>query len=74
MAGGFRPPYRLSVGKNPNPVAVGDFNGDLKSDLAVANYTDNNVSVFPERDLFLNLFETLRTLRDKLEHCGVGLV
>ena len=26
-------------------MAVGDFNGDGKADLAVANYSDNSVSV-----------------------------
>ena len=33
------------VGSNPQSVAVGDFNGDGKPDLAVANSDSNNVSV-----------------------------
>ena len=35
----------FSVGRFPYSVAVGDFNGDGKPDLAVANYNSNNVSV-----------------------------
>lgn len=38
-------PASVSVGNKPISVAVGDFNGDAKSDLAVANYMDNSVSV-----------------------------
>jgi hypothetical protein len=33
------------VGKNPQSVAVGDFNGDGKWDLAVANFGSDNVSI-----------------------------
>ena len=33
------------VGSGPNSVAVGDVNGDMKLDLAVANFQSNNVSV-----------------------------
>jgi hypothetical protein len=35
----------ITTGMNPVSVAVGDFNGDGKADLAVANRTGNNVSV-----------------------------
>ena len=35
----------FSVGANPAQVAVGDFNGDGKQDLATANYSSGNVSV-----------------------------
>src|SRR5437667_448978 len=35
----------LEVGTNPRSVAVGDFNGDGRLDLAVANYYSNDVSV-----------------------------
>ncbi|WP_187602861.1 Calx-beta domain-containing protein, partial [Microcystis aeruginosa] len=35
----------FTVGISPRSVTVGDFNGDGKSDLAVANYASNNVSV-----------------------------
>src|SRR5208282_3535341 len=34
-----------SGGKNPNSVAVGDFNGDGRLDIAVANSSTNNVGV-----------------------------
>jgi Bacterial Ig-like domain (group 3)/FG-GAP-like repeat/S-layer homology domain len=35
----------LGVGSNPTSIAVGDFNGDGKTDLAVANYGSNNVTI-----------------------------
>ncbi|MEH1804674.1 FG-GAP-like repeat-containing protein [Nostoc sp.] len=35
----------FTVGTNPKSVTVGDFNGDGKLDLAVANYNSNTVSV-----------------------------
>jgi hypothetical protein len=41
----FNPATNFTVGSNPNSVTVGDFNGDGKSDLAVANFYSNNVSV-----------------------------
>ncbi|NCS31494.1 MAG: hypothetical protein GPJ18_24460, partial [Microcystis aeruginosa F13-15] len=41
----FNPATNFTVGSNPNSVTVGDFNGDGKSDLAVANLNSNNVSV-----------------------------
>ena len=43
--GTFRSGVVVGVGAAPYPVAVGDFNGDGALDLAVANQTDNNVSV-----------------------------
>ena len=33
------------VGASPFSVAVGDFDGDGKQDLAVANFSSNNISV-----------------------------
>ena len=36
-----------SVGTSPYSVAVGDFNGDGKQDLAVANYNNSNDVPFP---------------------------
>ena len=36
----------FATGSEPNSVAVGDFNGDGKLDLAVVNYGSNTVSVF----------------------------
>ncbi|MEO8035406.1 MAG: IPTL-CTERM sorting domain-containing protein, partial [Acidobacteriota bacterium] len=35
----------VAVGTNPASVVIGDFNGDGRSDLAVANYGSNNVSI-----------------------------
>jgi hypothetical protein len=42
---GFQPPLVLPAGERPNSVAVGDFNGDGKSDLVVANENSGSVSV-----------------------------
>ena len=48
---GFMPPVNYPVGTNPGAVAVGDFNGDGKTDLAVVNNgnastgDDGNVSI-----------------------------
>ena len=36
--GNFSAPTNFAVGDRPYSVAVGDFNGDGKQDLAVANY------------------------------------
>jgi len=35
----------FAVGRSPQSVAVGDFNGDGRPDLAVANFYSDNVSV-----------------------------
>jgi len=46
QAGGvFAPQTTFAVGRYPDSVAVGDFNGDGKPDLAVANTGDDSVSV-----------------------------
>lgn len=45
MTASFGPEYTFSVGTNPYAVAVGDFNGDGKPDLAIANSGDNTASV-----------------------------
>ena len=37
-AGSFSAATNFAVGSDPYSVAVGDFNGDGKQDLAVANY------------------------------------
>src|SRR2546422_6485052 len=43
--GTFRPAPSLTVGNGPAGVAVGDFNGDGKPDLVVANFNDSTLSV-----------------------------
>jgi hypothetical protein len=46
-AGGFGAPtpFGTGTGTNPASVAVGDFNGDGKQDLATANFDSSNVSI-----------------------------
>jgi hypothetical protein len=41
----FSPAVNYATGSNPVNVAVGDFNGDGKPDLAAANFDSNSVSV-----------------------------
>src|SRR6266446_5542591 len=41
----FAAANNFGAGTGPYPVAVGDFNGDGKQDLAVANGSSNNVSI-----------------------------
>src|SRR5205823_614511 len=43
--GGFSGSTEINVGANPSSVAIGDFNGDGKQDLAVANYSSHTVSI-----------------------------
>jgi Metallo-peptidase family M12/FG-GAP-like repeat/FG-GAP repeat len=43
--GSFQPAVNYPVGSGAYSVAVGDFNGDTKPDLAVANNNSNDVSV-----------------------------
>ena len=43
--GTFQAAVNYAAGLSPSSVAVGDFNGDGKTDLAVANLASNNVSV-----------------------------
>jgi VCBS repeat-containing protein len=43
--GNFGAPTSFAAGNGPSSVAVGDFNGDSKPDLAVANVNSGNVSV-----------------------------
>lgn len=56
MLSGFAPGESPTVGAQPESVAAGDFNGDGTSDLAVANYFGDSVSV-----LLANTDATLRT-------------
>ena len=43
--GSFQTAQDFGAGRAPDSVVVGDFNGDGKPDLAVANQSSNNVSV-----------------------------
>ncbi len=43
--GSFQVAVNYGAGANPGSVAVGDFNGDAKQDLAVVNTHSNNVSI-----------------------------
>src|SRR5215467_10158091 len=45
FAGGFATAKTFNVGTGPQSTAVGDFNGDGHPDMAVANFSSNNVSV-----------------------------
>jgi len=45
LANGFMPPVSYGTGNWPSMAAVGDFNGDGKAGLAVANVYSNTVSV-----------------------------
>lgn len=42
----FDNPTNFATGTEPAAIAIGDLDGDGKPDIAVANYIDNNVSVF----------------------------
>ncbi len=42
----FSSPLVLDAGIRPVSVAIGDFNGDGKPDIAAANYRSNSISVF----------------------------
>jgi hypothetical protein len=44
--GSFQSAFSLFPGSTPQAIATGDFNHDGKPDLAVANFSDNNISVF----------------------------
>ena len=43
--GSFGTPTKFKVGSLPSAIATGDFNGDNKSDLAVANLGSDNISI-----------------------------
>ena len=41
----FATSVTYAAGENPSSVTAGDWNGDKKADLAVANYDSNDVSI-----------------------------
>jgi hypothetical protein len=55
-SGGFAAPQAYAAGANPNGIALGDFNADGKTDLAVASGTSHTVGIF------LNTFVSLPCL------------
>ncbi len=44
-SGGFATPVNYAIGRSPEAIATGDFNGDGKADVVVADALDNTVSV-----------------------------
>ncbi len=42
----FKPAVNFSVGNNPNIAAIGDLDGDGKSELVAVNYNDNTISIY----------------------------
>jgi len=42
---GLKPPVTYPAGTSPEPIAMGDFNGDGRPDLVVGDYNGSNVSV-----------------------------
>jgi ligand-binding sensor domain-containing protein len=44
--------FTIGTGTNPQSLAIGDLDGDGKTDLAVANYTSNTVSVIRNNPVF----------------------
>jgi len=47
--GQFPLQFRFDVGAGPRSVALGDFNGDSKLDVATANYDGNSLSLLLHR-------------------------
>lgn len=44
-SGRFAPAVNVGYGCGPSAIQVGDFNGDMKPDLAVVNLSDNSASI-----------------------------
>ncbi len=47
----YQAPKSIEVGREPNDLQVGDFNGDLKPDLAVLNFRSQDVSILLATEL-----------------------
>ncbi|MEO7310396.1 MAG: FG-GAP-like repeat-containing protein [Chitinophagaceae bacterium] len=43
--GVFNAAQSIPTGNSPSSIAIGDFNGDLRQDIVVANFTENSVTV-----------------------------
>ena len=67
--GTFDAPIPLSTGprSEPNGLAIGDFNGDGKPDLATATFGTNNIAVFLNRTSLISLNDATKTIDASLE-------
>jgi hypothetical protein len=71
--GTFQPEVIYSesaIGAHPYAVAIGDFDGDSHPDLALANYSDNSVSVLRDRTVGNGGFDTALTFTGGLNNPG----
>jgi hypothetical protein len=59
-----------AMGAHPYAVAIGDFDGDSYPDLALANYTDNSVSVLRDRTVGNGGFDAALTFTGGLNNPG----
>ena len=62
--GGFIQPAGspVSVGTTPYSLELGDFNGDSKQDIAVANFSSANVTIISETELLVSVRRLVRRL------------
>jgi len=73
-SGTFGKATNVTVGSAPNSVAIGDFNGDGKLDLAVVNTVDNTVSVLLNNGSGGFLAPTTLTVGSNLNGGGFAIV
>ena len=59
-----------AIGAHPYAVAIGDFDGDSYPDLALANYSDNSVSVLRDRTVGNGGFDAALTFTGGLNNPG----
>ncbi len=64
-AGSFAGKVDFAAGINPRSIAIGDLNGDGKVDLAVANVSNNTISVFQNTSIPGSI--TANSLADKID-------
>ena len=68
--GGFQLASTTPVGDGPLSMAVGDFNRDLKPDVAVGNHFDDNVMVLLNKTV--TPADAIRSLREEVWASGVA--